>query len=141
MTLDADGDAFAPTEAIRVSPEGGLWVFGGHWDDAVFRLGEPGGYPWPGGAPLDLLDLLDRPDDVEVAPDGTVWMADAGTASVYSLDGTEWTAWPLASSGAPLNIEVLADGTVWASPDAAPWREGVGDGQVARLLGVRDAGQ
>ena len=123
VTLDADGDVFPPTEAIRVSPEGGLWVFGGHWDDAVFRLGEPGGYPWPEGTPLDLLDLVDRPDDVEVAPDGTVWMADAGTASVYSLDGTEWTTWPLPRSH-DLNIEVLADGTVWASPSLRLGDEG-----------------
>ena len=97
------------------------------WDDAFVALGDPVTHHWQAGQVPWLGD------DIEVAPDGTVWYAPAlGTGRVdrdgpwactsgnadgalRAFDGATWAVMrhePYATVG---EVEVLPDGTVWAA--------------------------
>jgi hypothetical protein len=116
----------AVPQAVRVSPDGGVWLFGGFLDDAVFRLGEPGEYPWPEGADYWGPDVAADVADVEVGPDGTVWVLGDQPNGLAAFDGEAWTEWlppDSPQSDGDRFMEVLSDGTVWATWGWRPSRD------------------
>ncbi len=98
--------------------DGSVWWFG---PDGFFRVGEEGLHSWP-----EELGESFQPGlaDIEVAADGTVWLAytifGAGASlpsGISSYDGRTWTThWQGASDDeSAYGVEVQQDGTVWAA--------------------------
>ena len=64
--------------------DGSIWLF---WHDRFIRLGDETTHRWAGGQRPSLGD------DIEVAPDGTVWHApSSGSGSVQVTEDLEWAA-------------------------------------------------
>jgi len=97
---------------IAFAPDGSAWLdtYAATEDevlDEVIRIGEIGSLT--GGTGFHSLD------DLEVAPDGTIWALrpdDSGQTHVVSLEGSQWDRHDSGSvsHGA---LEILADGSVW----------------------------
>ena len=92
-----------------------VWWFG---SDGYFRLGDERTHDW------DLDELgphSGNTRDIEIAPDGTLWVADDG---LRTFDGTSWADVRPRS----VSVEIEEDGTVWSA-----WEAGKGRG-VGRLI-------
>ncbi len=115
-------------EDIAVAADGDVWVFKARQS---YKLGDAESHEWEN----DLFDIgQDSSEDIEVAPDGTLWWADRDGDGLKSVDGRAWTVRrpaPKGEQGSVDQVEVLDDGTVLASW----WSGGRGDGQreVGRL--------
>jgi hypothetical protein len=113
---------------IVAGADGSLWVFK---DRQFYKLGDARSYDWKN----DLFDTgQDSSEDIEVAPDGTLWWADRDGNGLKSFDGEKWTVRrpaPEGEQGTVDQVEVLDDGTVLASW----WLGGSGEGrrEVAKL--------
>jgi hypothetical protein len=89
---------------ISAGPDGSVWLF---WPDRFYRLGDP--------ATHDIeLGSLGFGDEVEVDPEGRVWLArgylgeDHG-ASLTSFDGSSWTS----QRDDIVAFDLHPDGTAW----------------------------
>ena len=72
-------------EDIVVGADGSIWVFRG---EQFYRLGDKATHEWKN----ELFDTgQDSSEDIEVAPNGTLWWADPDGSGLESFDGTEWT--------------------------------------------------
>jgi len=113
---------------IVAGADGSIWVFK---DRQFYKLGDDESHEWEN----DLFDTgQDSSEDIEVAPDGTLWWADRDGNGLKSFDDGTWTVrrpTPKGEQGSVDQVEVLDDGTVLASW----WLGGRGDGQrkVGRL--------
>ena len=126
---------------VRIDREGEPWLFG---EDAFFRLGDQGMHLPPKGSNDESIQ------DIEFAPDGTLWLIRSGyrwlsdedsetgqlerhtSGGAYAFDGQRWTeaAMPSTVSGEPRDLEILADGTIWTTwRNAADFTLSVFDGQ------------
>jgi hypothetical protein len=91
--------------------DGSIWLFD---QDEFYRLGEAGPHLWP-EAP-EARRAADA--DLEVGPDGTVWLAAPWHARLLSYDGQSWTTQREVADDSRSwfrNVEVQRDGTVWAA--------------------------
>jgi hypothetical protein len=115
-------------EDVVAGSDGSVWVFKGR---QFHRLGDIASHEWEN----DLFDTgQDSSEDIEVAPDGTLWWADRDGNGLKSFDGEQWVvrrATPKGERATVDQVEVLDDGTVLASW----WLGALGEGQrkVAKL--------
>ena len=93
---------------ISAGPDGSVWLF---WPDRFYRLGDP--------ATHDIqLGSLGFGDEVEVDPEGRVWLAhghqgeDDG-ASLTSFDGSSWTS----QHDDIVAFDLHPDGSAWVIDD------------------------
>jgi hypothetical protein len=112
-SIPPDTDAYL----LVVDPDGGVWTFGPDRD--FFRLGDPASHLWT-DEPLFIGD-----EDIEIAPDGTVWSAISWRPSsvgkhpdLMAYDGASWTDEGLIPADEvgvyAWQVEVGPDGSVWA---------------------------
>lgn len=103
--MSATGLAQGETGLMWVSTFGGLTVFDGHSFTVLDRSHVPG------------LDAI-RVRDVEVLPDGSVWLATLERGLLVLRDGAVTQVGPERSIG-PLSVS--ADGAVWVYGDGHAW--------------------
>ena len=92
-----------------------VWWF---WPDGFFRLGDAQTHDWD-----DRDDYGGNEKDIEIAPDGTLWVADR--FDLRAFDGTSWAEMRQRSA----SVEIEEDGTVWSA-----WHTPMGTGLVGRLI-------
>ena len=103
---------------IAAGLDGSVWVF---LPDGFFRLGDRRTHLWF-GARSGSDDPVSALDDIEVGPEGTIWVnrwetedRPARRDALWSFDGERWTVRRRTPADAVLlGVEVLADGTVLA---------------------------
>lgn len=106
--LDADlTTGIRGPEGVLAHPNGLVYVAGA-WSDNVVAF--------DGDAPVYTLDGLASPHDIELAPDGSLWLADAGNNRLLRLSTElqiveEWSGAPWHFNGVRY-MDVLADGTL-----------------------------
>jgi hypothetical protein len=92
-----------------------VWWFG---PDGFFRLGDDQTHDWDEFGPFS-----GNKRDIEIAPDGTLWVADRG---LRTFDGASWADVQPRS----VSVEIEEDGTVWAAWETANEKRRV----VGRLI-------
>jgi hypothetical protein len=114
--------------------DGSLWWFG---PDGFYRLGEEAMHRWPKEI---WEDFAPGQADIEVAPDGTVWLTaflgkpgKNARAVILSYDGQAWSErWQGSANKRPYGVEVQQDGTVWMA-----WSTKKGDGSSGVIRAAR----
>ena len=115
--------------------DGSVWWFG---LDGFYRLGDEAMHRWPKGISENF-----RPGqaDIEVAPDGTVWLTiwfgvpgKSARIDISSYDGQRWSKRWRGAYGKRFayGVEVQQDGTVWTA-----WSTKKGDGSSGVIRAAR----
>ena len=105
---------------IAAGPDGSVWLFG---LDRFFRLGAEVAHEW------DEEPWKKRPHlgsaDIEVGPDGRLWLHHFNHGGIWSFDGQTWTSpWERKKDEYLYGVEVQHDGTVWTA-----WNTGTPTGK------------
>ena len=93
---------------VVAAPDGAVWVLD---DTGMFEVGKAKTRSLTGEPPVRGYD------DVEIAPDGTIWRVGtptAGLSTLHSFNGTKWRRDHLPGVAA-FAVEVRPNGTVWAT--------------------------
>jgi ligand-binding sensor domain-containing protein len=113
--------------ALRAGPDGRLWI--AHTDSILVIDVRPEA---PGRAPVEYPTLGKTVLDIEVSPNGAVWVSLAGSRALHVLSTGEWKPQYAAAFEGWRGITEIAfapDGSLWAG-------SAEGDG-AAHLAGVR----
>ncbi|CAN5816748.1 hypothetical protein BH23CHL8_BH23CHL8_03180 [soil metagenome] len=109
---------------VVAGPDGSVWILE---PDRFFRLGRQRQWDWQGQPELQ------SDDEVEVAPDGTLWRTGGRWhEEARSFDGRRWIRHR--SKDEIRSIEIEPDGTVWATR----WRTVPPDGSELAGLARKD---
>lgn len=105
--IDTIEGPFRGPEGVLAHPNGRIYVAGA-WSDSLTAFED--------GTAVAHLDGLTRPHDVEVAPDGTIWLADSGNDRMLrlspDLEILEELSGPTYGFRGVRYQDVLADGTL-----------------------------
>lgn len=113
---------------IANAPDGSLWVIdapnGGANQNRLQHLKADGTFIGQIGAGITAAGQFNALADIVAAPDGSVWVADAGNTRIQHLnaDGTFISQFAMASGGSkyyqhsyPENLALAADGSLWVT--------------------------
>lgn len=94
--------------AVAAAPDGAVWVFD---DSGMFDLGKKKSRSLKGEPPVRSTD------DIEIAPDGTMWRVGiprAGVGTIHSFMGEKWRRDYLPRRMSVFGVELEPNGTAWA---------------------------